>query len=77
MAASHPIMIGAPIRLTKKTSASASTPRISPTSVGSMYTGMRPRISKIQNAGLSVKRSMNSSFTASGSSSGRPGGMQA
>jgi hypothetical protein len=58
IAPSHPIPAGAPIRLTKNTSASPSTPRNSPISVGSMYTTtMITTNSKTQNTPLSARAS--------------------
>src|ERR1017187_1648490 len=51
-AAGHPIKLGAPIRLTRNTSASLSTPRISPISVGRKNTTMSTINSNIQNTGL-------------------------
>ena len=50
MAATHPIPVGAPIRLTRNTSAIRSAPRINPISVGSMYTTASARKRRTQNA---------------------------
>ena len=50
MAATHPIPVGAPIRLTRNTRASRSTPRISPISVGSRYTTASAKKRRTQNA---------------------------
>src|SRR5262249_26959844 len=56
IAAGQPISAVPPIRLTRNTSASPSTPRVSPTSVGSKYSTTARTISTAQNAPLSVKR---------------------
>ena len=58
MAAIQPIPLGAPIRLTKNTRASRSTPRMIPISVGSKYTTTRNTKAKIQNTKLFAKSCM-------------------